>query len=227
MPLGFQILERRRIVEKDRVEKFRGIPVANVSDVMGRLAGGGPTLRPLHRASVMAGPAVTVRTRPGDNLMVHYAINAASPGDVIVVDADGDLSNAIVGEMMLAHAKVSGLAGIVINGAVRDYGWIRENDFPVFAAGINHRGPYKDGPGEVNVPISVNGMVIEPGDLILGDDDGFVCVAYERVETIYAAAVEKAEKERKNMAEILSGTRDRSWVEKRLRELGCEMRLEV
>lgn len=218
---GFQILPRQRAVPSEFVEAFRDIPVANISDVMGRLIGGGAALRPLHRKGGLAGVALTVRTRPGDNLLVHYAINAASAGDVVVVDAGGDLSNAIVGEMMLAHAQKQGLAGIIINGAVRDLGWIKDHDFPVYAKGVTHRGPYKDGPGEVNVPVALSGMKVEPGDLVLGDDDGVVCIPFGMVEKVLQDARAKAEAEAAGMAAILNGTSDRSWVEKRLRDLGC------
>src|SRR5215203_5819859 len=151
---------------------------------MSRMAHGGALLRPLHSGGVLAGPALTVKQRPGDNLMVHAALNRAALGDVLVVDAGGDLTNAILGELMLAHAQQIGMAGVVINGAVRDYGWIKKNNFPVYAAGITHRGPYKNGPGEVNVPIAIDGMVIEPGDLIVGDEDGLVCVPYDLTEAV-------------------------------------------
>ncbi|MEI0548560.1 RraA family protein, partial [Klebsiella sp. 72742] len=116
-----------------------------------------------HREGVLCGAALTVKARPGDNLMLHYAIDSAEPGDVIVVDAGGDLTNALIGEMMVAYAVKRGVAGIVIHGAIRDAGSIKAGDFPLFAAGVSHRGPYKDGPGEINVPIAIDGMVIEPG----------------------------------------------------------------
>ncbi|MDD9840282.1 methyltransferase, partial [Escherichia coli] len=135
--------------------------------------------------------AITVKARPGDNLMLHYAIDIAEAGDVIVVDAGGDLTNALIGEMMVAYAIKKGIAGIVINGAIRDSVVIGEGEFPLFAAGISHRGPYKDGPGEINVPIAINGMVVEPGDLILGDEDGLLSVPYAEVEEIYLKASAK------------------------------------
>jgi hypothetical protein len=103
MPLGLRILPRRRAVAAAMVERFRMLPTANVSDVMSRLFAGGSRLRPMHRAGVLAGPALTVKTRPGDNLMIHKAIALAQPGDVIVVDAGGDLTNALIGELMLAQ----------------------------------------------------------------------------------------------------------------------------
>lgn len=219
--IGFRILKRARQVSQEMVAKFRELPVANVSDVMSRMSAGGSRLRPLHAGGVLAGPAVTVKSRPGDNLMLHKALDLASPGDVVVVDAGGDLTNAMLGEMMLAHAEKRGLAGVVVNGAVRDLAYIRQSSFPLFAAGVTHRGPYKDGPGEINVPVSLDGMVIEPGDLILGDDDGLLCVPYDAVETVYEAASQKHAAEIKQMEAILAGRVDRSWVDEALRQRGC------
>jgi RraA family protein len=220
--IGFRINKRTRKVDEQTVARYRDIAVANISDSMSRMTHGGPSLRPLHSGGVLAGPAMTVKQRPGDNLMVHAALNRAERGDVLVVDAGGDLTNAIMGELMLAHARQIGMAGVVIYGAVRDYGWIRKNDFPVFAAGVTHRGPYKNGPGEINATIAIEGMVIEPGDLIVGDDDGLICVPYADTETVYQAANAKQQGEAKTMAAIKAGTNDRSWVEAALKAANCE-----
>ena len=222
MALGFRILPRTRQVSADWVERFHDLPVANVSDVMSRMAAGGPRLRPMHSGGQMAGPALTVKTRPGDNLMIHKALALATPGDIIVVDGGGDLTNALIGELMLAQMVHRRLGGIVINGAIRDSAAIAAQPFPVFAAGVTHRGPYKDGPGEINVPIAIDGMVIEPGDLVLGDDDGLLCVPFGSVEAIHAAAAAKQAAEQKQAANIAAGTHDGSWVDATLRRLGCE-----
>lgn len=223
MPIGFRILPRRRAVAAADIEAFRALPVANVSDCMARLSGGGARLRPMHRGGTLAGPAFTVRTRPGDNLMVHKALDLAQPGDVVVVDAGGELSQAIIGELMLSHATERGLAGIVIHGAIRDSDFIRAGRFPVYAAGVTHRGPYKDGPGEINVPVALDGMVVEPGDLVLGDGDGVVCVPFDAVMGVLGAARAKQAAEAKQMAAIKAGTSDRAWVDETLRRLGCEI----
>ncbi|MDA9407038.1 RraA family protein [Bradyrhizobium sp. CCBAU 45384] len=222
MPVGFRILKRTRKIGTEVVERFAQLPVANVSDSMSRLTAGGARLRPMYRSGGLAGPALTVKTAPGDNLMVHKAIALAEPGDVIVVDAGGDLTNAITGEMMLMQMVKRGVAGLVINGAIRDAGFIRGQTFPVFAAGVTHRGPYKNGPGEINVAIAIDGMVIEPGDLIIGDDDGLLCVPFDQTEAVFKAATAKFEAEQKQMANIEAGTHDASWVDKQLRELKCE-----
>ncbi|MGH8387859.1 MAG: RraA family protein [Pseudomonas sp.] len=221
MSIGFQVLERARKVSAEWVARYRELPVANVSDSMNRMTAGGSRLRPMHREGVLAGPAVTVKARPGDNLMLHYAIDIAEPGDVIVVDAGGDLTNALIGEMMVAYAVKRGVAGIVINGAIRDAVNIGAGDFPLFAAGVSHRGPYKDGPGEINVPIAIDGMVIEPGDLVIGDDDGLLCVPFDQIAEIYDRATAKYTAEQKQMELIAQGNNDRAWVLESLKKKGC------
>lgn len=220
--MGFRIAKRTRKVDEATVARFARLPVANVSDVMTRMTAGGARLRPMHAGGVMAGPAFTVKTRPGDNLMVHRALDIADPGDIIVVDAGGDLTNAIIGELMLAFAEHRKLGGFVINGAIRDYAAIHAGAFPVFAAGVTHRGPYKDGPGEINVPVAIDGMVIEPGDLVIGDEDGMLCVPYDALDTVAHDAEAKQAAEEKQMAATKAGTIDRSWVEATLRKLNCE-----
>lgn len=219
--IGFQIKNRERCVSPELTEKFRSLPVANVSDVMSRLTAGGASLRPMHDGTAMAGPALTVKCRPGDNLMVHKALECAVRGDVIVVDAGGDLTNAIIGELMTAYAAKKGVAGIVINGAIRDSDTLRKGSLPVFAAGVTHRGPYKDGPGEINVPIAIGGMCIEPGDLIIGDADGLLCVPFQLVDEVYETASAKHRAEETTIAEIREGRLDTGWIDQRLHLLNC------
>jgi regulator of RNase E activity RraA len=222
MAAGFRIARRTRTVAPGLIKKFADLPVANVSDVMARMTAGGAHLRPMHGGGGMAGPALTVKTRPGDNLMVHKAIDLAAPGDIIVVDAGGDLTNAIIGELMLAHALKRGVGGFVIDGAVRDATAIRAGRLPVFAAGVTHRGPYKDGPGEINLPIAINGMVVASGDLVLGDEDGVLCVPFDACEAVLAAALAKQAAEVRQMATIQDGSIDRGWIDASLARLGCE-----
>ncbi len=221
--IGFRIYELSQRVSPEWVEKFRDLPVANVSDCMWRMTAGGAALRPMHAGGVLAGPAFTVKTRPGDNLMVHKAIAMAQPGDVIVVDAGGEITNAIIGELMVATAKRKGLAGFIIHGAIRDSAELGSGNFPVYAMGVTHRGPYKDGPGEINVPVSFGGMVIQPGDLILGDADGCLCVPLSDVEAVYEATVAKNEAEVQMMDDIANDRLDTSWIDRTLAERGCEI----
>lgn len=221
--LGLQIRQRRRAVSLALAQKYLAVPVANVSDCMSRLFAGGANLRPMHRGDAMAGPAFTVKVRPGDNLMIHKALEMAQPGDVIVVDGGGDLTNALVGEIMTSVASYRQIAGMVIYGAVRDAAALKESAFPVFAAGVTHRGPYRDGPGEINTPIAINGMVIEPGDLVIGDGDGVLCVPYEQADSVYLAATAKGVLEAAMLNDIRLGAYSSTWVDESLARLKCSI----
>ena len=223
MTIGFRILERKKKVALDIAKEFLTLPVANVSDSMWRLTAGGSRLRPMHKSGQMAGPALTVKSRPGANLMLHKAIDMAEPGDIIVCDAGGDLTNSLMGELMLAHAIKRGVGGFVLDGAVRDVEAVLEVNLPVFAAGVSHRGPYKDGPGEINVSVAIDGMVIEPGDLVIGDWDGVLSIPLDDVESILKETNEKQAAEAVDMAKIEAGEWDRSWVDKTLKDRGCIM----
>ena len=218
---GLRILKRTRQVPDHFIQAFRGLPVANVSDCMARMTAAGPRLRPMHKKGYLIGSALTVKCRPGDNLMIHKALTMAQQGDVIVVDAGGDLTNALFGEIMTATAMAIGVAGIVLNGAVRDAHEIGQGEFPLYAAGVTHRGPYKDGPGEINVPIAIDGMVIEPGDLMLGDADGLLCVPYDSLQTVLEATLQKMDAEKKMLADIAAGKLDTAWIDATLRRIGC------
>ncbi len=222
MAIGFRICERRQVASRELVDAFAKLPVANVSDSMARVTAAGPTLRPMHASGGMAGVALTVRSRPGDNLMLHKAIDMAQPGDVIVCDAGGDVTNALMGELMLAYAVRRGVAGFVLNGAIRDLDAIVSTNLPIYAVGVTHRGPYKDGPGEINVPIALAGMVIEPGDIVLGDSDGVLSVPLADAEAVLKKTEAKQAAEAKQMQDIANGTNDRTWVDAALRRLGCE-----
>ncbi|WP_320144934.1 RraA family protein [uncultured Cohaesibacter sp.] len=223
MDIGFRICKRERVAPKELVEAYKQVPVANVSDSMFRMTAAGSKLRPMHASGSMAGPALTVKARPGDNLMFQKAIDMAEPGDIIVVDAGGDVTNALMGELMLAWAIQRGVAGFVINGAIRDVDAFVETNLPTFAAGVSHRGPYKDGPGEINVPISINGMVIEPGDIVIGDSDGVLAVPMDAAEEILKKAQAKHSAETRQLQNISEGKNDRSWVDATLKARGCTL----
>lgn len=218
---GFHLHPRPEPTASDALlARFKTFQVANVSDAMSRTTGTS-ALRPFHkRDGALAGRALTVRTRPGDNLVVHQAIDTCQPGDVIVVDAGGVGPNAIIGEIMLALLIARGAAGIVIDGLIRDSDTIAQHSLPVYARGVSHRGPYKDGPGELHVPVSIDGMVVRPGDIVIGDGDGLLAIAPEEAEDI-AARVEAIQRvEADALQAIAEGRADRSWVERTLREKG-------
>lgn len=157
----------------DIIEGFRNAPTSIISDNLARLAGA-VGLKPYHRSGRLIGAAFTVRTRPGDNLAIHRALELVGPGDVIVVDGGGDETRALVGEIMKNIAQWRKAEGYVIDGAIRDVAAFAADDFPCFARAVIHRGPYKNGPGEINVPVTIGGSVISPGDIVVGDEDGVV-----------------------------------------------------
>jgi len=223
MSASMRILDIPKRPDPKLVAELAKMVTPHISDSMERLYAGGPQLRPMHKSGKLAGAAYTVKTSPGDNLLVHFALDNAQKGDVIVVDAGGICDNAIIGEMMMSRARQRGVAGIVIWGAIRDSAEIGAGTYPVYAAGVTHRGPYKNGPGEINVPINMGGMSVNPGDIIIGDADGLVAVPQEQAERILKSAQAILAKETKNIKEIEAGTVDRSWVEKSLKEKGYKL----
>lgn len=220
MNAGFRIRSQWDRVPSEIVDAARALPVANVSDCMNRLSGAGGLHR-YHASGSMAGPAFTVRTRPGDNLILHEALEMAAPGDVVVVDAGGALQNALIGELMVTHAQMRGIAGIVIDGAIRDRDELAQINLPIFARGVCHRGPYKDGPGEIGFAIAVDGMTVEPGDLMLGDGDGVLTVPREAAAQVLEQARAKQVAERAQMQKTLDGTFEKPWLDCALKDKGC------
>ncbi|HEY9532111.1 MAG TPA: RraA family protein [Burkholderiales bacterium] len=220
MSATMRILPIPRRPDARMVAEFAKMVTPHLSDSMERLYAGGPQLRPMYKGGTLAGPAFTVKTAPGDNLLVHKALDVAQPGDVIVVDAGGFADHAIIGELMAARARQRGIAGLVIWGAIRDSAELGAGDYPVFACAVTHRGPYKNGPGEINVPIMMGGMPVNAGDIIVGDADGLVAIALDQAERVLASAKAILQKETVAMKQMQDGTVDRSWVDKALKEKG-------
>ena len=213
----------RRNIERvpaDLVAAARRFQASILADVGGRRGTLGGRIQPLAKSMKLAGPAFTVEVRPGDNLMIHAALELARPGDVVVVDGKGDLSCALTGALMAAHAKAAGIAGFVIDGAVRDTDELIRGDFPVFAAGANPNGPTKGVAGRINWPVSLAGTTVNPGDLIVGDADGVVVVPREAAAEIMGAAQAKVDAEAQRIAAIRQGKRSQAWVAESLRSLG-------
>jgi RraA family protein len=194
------------------IATLKQIPVALLSEQLQRNRGS-IGLQPYHHPAPLAGTAVTVRTRAGDNLAILRVFDIVRPGDVLVIDADGDVANALVGGIMTFYAATAGAAGMVIDGAIRDVAEIRERPFPVYARGVNHRGPYKDGPGAINVPVSVGGMAVCPGDIVVGDQDGLVVLSRDEAPTVIEKALLQQRKEDETMQAIREGRWDRSFVD--------------
>ena len=219
--VGFRIKKSIQRPAKELIEGFAGLPVANIADMMNRVFCLDAKIRPMNSAP-LCGPAFTISTRPGDNLLLHKALDMAQPGDILVVAAQGELSNSIMGELMALWAIKRGLGGFIFDGAIRDIGTLKNMEIPIYASGITPAGPYKDGPGEINFAVSCGGVVINPGDILVGDEDGVVVIKPEDAPELLQKAQAKNLAEQKIMEEIENMAWDRTWVDKALAERGCE-----
>ena len=168
MSVGKRIYLQREMPDPEIVEQFKSIPASNTADVMGRSCAMNPRIHLVSKpkAQMMAGPAYTVKCRAGDNLTLHAALNFCHEGDVLVVSNEEDDTRALMGEIMMAYLRYTKkIAGIVLDGPIRDIDEIGNWDFPVYCTGTTPGGPYKEGPGEINVPIACGGVSVNPGDI--------------------------------------------------------------
>jgi regulator of RNase E activity RraA len=208
-------------VSPEIVRQASEYQAAILADVAGRRGTVNGRIRALSPTMKVAGPAFTIEVRAGDNLMIHAAMAMAKPGDVLVIDGKADLTCALMGTIMMLGCKVTGLAGVVIDGAVRDTLELAELGFPVFAAGTNPNGPTKFVPGRINWPISIGGIACNPGDLVVGDADGVVIVEREKAESLLPLARKKVDDEAKRMEQIRRKEALRPpWLDGALRSAG-------
>ena len=213
MAVGKRIYLKRNMPDHDIMMQFKNIPASNTADCMGRSCAMNPRIHLVSspKDQMMVGPAFTVKCRAGDNLALHAALNLCNEGDVLVVSNEEDNTRALMGEVMMAYLYLQKkVAGIVLDGPIRDIDEIGKWDFPVYATGTTPGGPYKEGPGEVNVPIACGGISVEPGDIILADPDGVIVI-----KKFQAADEGKLEKTRQ-------GTINRGWVDKALADKDFE-----
>lgn len=206
---GLKILECER-PDQELIDSFRNLPSSNIGDQMGRLYNMNSRIKS-YNGLPLCGPAFTVKVPQGDNLMFHKALDLAQPGDILVVDGEGDREHALAGEMMIRYAIEKKLGGFVVNGCMRDLDAILELSFPIYAIGITPQGPYKNGPGEINVPVCCGGRVVCPGDILVGDRDGIVIVPPAEAEALLPKALKKYESEQKRIREGVAG--NRAWVD--------------
>lgn len=219
-PAGYMINSNDIAIAPDVLETYRGMPSAIISDCMGRNVGG-LGLKAFHGNRHMCGRALTVRVRPGDNLMILKAIQLAEPGDVLVIDGSGDMTRAVIGGIMRAMAIKAGIAGVVVNGAIRDADDWLEGDLPVFALGCVHRGPSTDGAGEINVAVSCAGLVVHPGDLVVGDSDGVIAIPAGDLVSVAERCGALLDRESSILQSIKAGTLDPNRFDDLLRSKGC------
>ena len=212
------------------IEMYRGLPASNINDEMNRLYSFHAYMYLLNPETFdgnMVGPALTVKCPAGDNLFFHQALDLAQPGDIVVVDAGGCANRSVAGEIMMRFACEKGIAGIVVDGYMRDLDGIKKLPMPVYARGVTPQGPYKNGPGEINVPVSCGGQVVFPGDVLVGDKDGLVVIRHQDAREVAEAAQKKKSEEDKIFALIQSdlnayAAKHRQTTEKRMENKNIE-----
>ena len=204
--IGNRVFTKVERPDPELLKKFEGLPSSNINDEMNRLFCMHDYIRLLNpdKARPLLGTAITVKAPIGDNLFFHQALDMAQPGDIIVVDAGSGCNRSLAGEIMMRFACMRGLAGIVVDGCLRDLDGIETLDMPVYAKGITPQGPYKNGPGEVNVPVCCGGQVVFPGDILVGDKDGIVVIRRQDAEEVAAVAQKKKAGEDKTFALMAS-----------------------
>lgn len=222
MPVGFRIYQSIDRVSKEVIELYRDLPVANIADNMGRIYCVDQGIRPYNRTG-MLGPAFTVKLPAGDNLMFHKAIEMAREGDILVISSEGCMTRSLCGALMVATAMAKGIRGFLIDGCIRDVDDLQGIDFACYARGVQANGPYKNGPGEIGVPVAVGSQVIMPGDLIVGDMDGVVVVPKGDAMTVAEGARKQNDAELQKLEQYRTGKVNRDWLDLALTEKGCEV----
>jgi RraA family protein len=219
---GFRIRSGVDRPDAELIAGFGTFDTPAISDRMNRLYTMAPGIRNLtdDRLRIL-GPACTVKVYPGDNLMVHKALDIAQPGDVVVIDTSASSMTAVLGDLISTKARHRGLAGFVVDGLVRDLEAIRAlGDFPVYARGVTPTGPLHRGPGEINYPVCAGGTVVEPGDIIVGDLSGVVVVPQEIADELLNRLKASAAKESDYVAAVRQGEFSNDWVDTLLLECG-------
>ena len=219
--VGFREFLNIKRPAQELIEAFRGIPVANIADQMGRIYCVDAAIKPMNSAPLL-GCALTVKAPMGDNLRFHRALDLAQPGDILVIDGAAGMERSLCGEIMMRYAMSRGIGGFLIDGCIRDYEAARELDFPIFARGVTPQGPYKFGPGEINVPVAIGGIAVLPGDIVVGDQDGVVVIRQEDAKELAEKAKKHNDMEAVIFDQIAKRTFDHSWVDKAMETKGVE-----
>lgn len=219
---GFRIRDSFDRPDPDLVAGLGEFDTPDVSDLMNRLYTMVPEIHNYTADNLrILGPACTVKVYPGDNLMVHKSLDVVEPGDVIVIDAGSTMMNGVLGDLISTKARHRGVAGFVVDGLIRDLPEIRAlGDFPVFARGVTPIGPLHRGPGEINHPISAGGIVVHPGDIVVGDPNGVVIVPQEVAADLLERLRERAEREAEYRDAVARGEFSNEWVDNLLFESG-------
>lgn len=196
------------------LEQLRRVPSSVASDQMERFNfAKGIRRMTSPDLGITVGRAFTVRTRPGDNLVIYKAAEIAMPGDILVIDGGGAEDRALLGEIFYNHLVASKVGGLVIDGMIRDATEIGAGPIPVFARGAAHPAPFKTGPGELRCPVAMGGTVVRQGDVIIGDADGVAIVPFERLAEVTAGSLQLMEDEKTKLARAAAGQADTSFLQ--------------
>lgn len=221
---GFRVRTDFKRLDSGFAREFAQFATPDISDLLNRLYAVDSAIRCLTSSHhSLCGLACTVKVFPGDNLMVHKSLDVADPGDIVVVDAGASTMNAVLGDLVSAKAKHRKLQGFIVDGLVRDLPGILELDFPVFARGTTPIGPLHRGPGEVNYPITCGGVVINPGDIIVADQTGIVCVPQEIAAQLLIRLKSHKSSNAEYLAAVKRGAFSNQWVDRLLDEAGCSI----
>lgn len=208
----------------EAVKLLGGLGVATIHEAQGRTGAMLPYMRPIYLSARVSGPAVTVSCHPGDNLMVHAAIEVCKPGDVLVVVTHSESTDGMFGDLLGTSCQAHGVAGLIIDAGVRDTAELTEMNFPVWAKAISAQGTVKASPGSVNVPVVCAGMLVNPGDVIVGDADGVVVVPRATAAAAAKAGQQRIAKEEKTRERLAKGELgiELYGLRAKLKELGIE-----
>lgn len=217
--IGFRVLPTPPRLDAALVDRFRGLASPNLADAMGRFNFMDPGIKS-RTGLTLCGLAVTVNARPADNLMIHKALQVAVPGEIVVVNTGGNTTSAVFGELMCNTAVAAKIGGIIVDGAIRDVEGLSVLGFPAFSRTVCAGGCDKDGPGEINVPISCGGVVVSPGDIVVGDVDGVAVVPRAEATEVLRLVEELMAREKTRVAEIKAGVVFRPEIDEALRKKG-------
>lgn len=222
MSAAIRVFQNVPRADQQLIEHFKNVPTGNVCDAMDRFGAMCHEIHAINPALPMCGNALTVRTRPCDNLVIYQALDIAQPGDIMVIQTYEHLSGSTIGDLVVRIAKEKGMAGFVLDGLCRDAAGIREVGLPVFARGTSPGSPFKDGPGEINGPIACGGIAVHPGDILVGDEDGVVVVPLREAQHVADGLPAIRQKEYKILANIKSGKLITDQIHERLKERGVD-----
>ncbi len=206
------------------IEMLGAQGVATIHEAQGRTGLLNPYIRPIYPAARVAGSAITVSCQPGDNLMIHAAVEVCQPGDVLVVTTTSESTDGMFGELLATSCQAHGIVGLVIDAGVRDVAELTTLDFPVWSKAISAQGTVKATPGSVNVEVVCAGALIRPGDVVAGDIDGVVVIKRERAAAVAQLGQKRLEKEAQSRARLKAGELgvDFYGLRAKLQELGVE-----